>query len=261
MQFVDAQYSSHKNFPYDAKFANEPYSEYRIKPRYLSRFIENGLLERQRKNILKSSENSGLFLQLTFEHICSNLPINKDKKPHEKVFPFTADRLCQQLAADGQISMETVLDYLYATFSNIPDHIIASLGYIPKLSDLANFHHHEIDKSDPIYFRYYLYNFILWCCRPSANKKVMGFSIEKEPSYISGAIELPSPTIWFEDGSYITLEEWLNYETGGFEDMCARMDGVTQPRAFRLPDGSVVYRELECVEAEPELREGPDNIA
>ena len=233
---------------YNARFSNEPYSEHRLKPNYLGRFIEGGLLERQRKNILKDSEANHLLLQFTFEFICSKLPINEGRLPHEQEFPITSDRLNHQLASDGELSMETFLDYLYCVFSNVPDHVIATLGYIPKLSDLANFVHHEVEPTDPIYFRYYLYNFILWACRPTRAVRVRKFSIEKQATSISNGVILPSPTIWFEDDSYITLDEWLNYETGGFEQMCGRMDGEIRPAVITLDDGSEGYRELECWE-------------
>ena len=244
---------------YNARFANEPHSEHRLKPNYLGRFIEGGLLERQRRNILKDNSNNHILLQLTLEHICSGLPINEGKKPHEKEFPFTSDRLNEQLASDGELSMETFLDYLFAVFNNIPDDVIRILGYIPKLSDLANFVHHKVEPSDPGYFRYYLYNFILWACRPERGKKIKRFSIEKSATSI-GDIVLPSPTMWFEDDSYISLDEWLNYETGGFEEMCGRMDGIMTPRVVTLPDGSKGYNEIECLEGSVEEYDDEGNV-
>ena len=231
---------------YNASYAYEPDSEYRLKPNFLGKIANSGLLDRQRNNILKDTPNSHLILQFTFEYICSKSEENEGVAPHEKDFPYSCDRLCEQLASRGEISMETVLDYMFAAMSNVPDEVIQTLGYIPRLRDLADFQAGLITDTDPGYFRFYLYNFILWACRPDHGQKFKELTFEKGVTSILHRPVLPIPTIWWQDGTWINLDEWMNYETGGWEEMCLRNGGIITPRVLELQDGSKAYNELVC---------------
>ena len=237
----------------NAGYANEPNSEYRTQPQYLYSFVENGLLDRMAEAVLQNNESNHFLLQLTCEFLCARLPCNEGKSPHEYEFPFTHDRLCTQLAADGRITMEVVLDYLFAVYNNVPDSIMQSIGYIPRVRDIANFTHHEIFPEDPGYFRHFLYSFVLWACRPSAPKKIQSLSFDVLPATGLFA-DVPMPVIWWEDGTYLTYSEWLNYETGGWETECFRNEGkpIVSPRVITLQDGSEAYNELICWDDETE---------
>ena len=241
------------NEQHNAGYANEPNSEYRTQPQYLYSIVENGLLDRMAAAVLQDNESNHFLLQLTAEFLCARLPCNVGKSPHEYEFPFSHDRLCTQLAADGRITMEVVLDYLFAVYNNVPDSIMQSIGYIPRVRDIANFTHHEIFPEDPGYFRHFLYSFILWACRPSAPKKIQSLSFDVLPATGLFA-DVPLPVIWWEDGSYLTYSEWLNYETGGWEAECFRNDGkpIVSPRVITLQDGSEAYNELICWDDETE---------
>ncbi len=237
----------------NAAYAFEPNSEYRIQPQLLFSMVESGLLDRMAAAVLPSNDNNHFLLQLTCEFLCARLPCNEGKLPHEYEFPFTHDRLCEQLAADGTITMEVVLDYLYAVYNNVPDSIMESIGYIPRIRDIANFTHHEIFPEDPEYFRHFLYTFVLWACRPSAPKKIQRLTFDVLPA--TGLfVEVPMPVIWWEDGTYLTYSEWLNYETGGWESECFRNDGkpIVSPKVITLQDGSEAYNELICWDDETE---------